>query len=194
MFVRKSNNRVHIIFKDTRENIKVSTFAADGKRELYHVTLLHCFHKKNQKLHHSFTYKRCFRLFLCLLPIFGIFLKSNLTVCRERFFNLYRHLFSSEKTNGFDKTGTNEGCVILWFSSIISAVMQEQFFLQERDIEIELEHIFTREQNNSHSLQRVQPPIKASQLAKEVSAKSNFVDSWSSFMCAYNLKKGREPQ
>ena len=38
-------------------------------------------------------------------------------------FNLYCDLFSSEKTNGFDKTGTNVWCVILWFSSIISAVL-----------------------------------------------------------------------
>ena len=33
MFVRKSNNKVHVIFKYTIENIKVSTFAANGKRQ-----------------------------------------------------------------------------------------------------------------------------------------------------------------
>ena len=33
MFVVKSNNKLHVIFKYTIENIKVSTFAANGKRQ-----------------------------------------------------------------------------------------------------------------------------------------------------------------
>ena len=44
MFVRKSNNKVHVIFKDTIENIKVSTFAADGKRHF--VPRVHYFYIK----------------------------------------------------------------------------------------------------------------------------------------------------
>ena len=44
MFVRKSNNMVHVIFKDTIENIKVSTFAADGKRQF--VQSVHYLHIK----------------------------------------------------------------------------------------------------------------------------------------------------
>ena len=44
MFVRKSNNMVHVIFKDTIENIKVSTFAADGKRQF--VLRVHYFYIK----------------------------------------------------------------------------------------------------------------------------------------------------
>ena len=40
MFVRKSNNMVHVIFKDTIENIKV----ADGKR--YFVPRVHYFYIK----------------------------------------------------------------------------------------------------------------------------------------------------
>ena len=44
MFVRKSNNMVHVIFKDTIENIKVSTFAADGKRQF--VQRVHYFYIK----------------------------------------------------------------------------------------------------------------------------------------------------
>ena len=44
MFVRKSNNMVHVIFKDTIENIKVSTFAADGRRQF--VQSVHYFYIK----------------------------------------------------------------------------------------------------------------------------------------------------
>lgn len=44
MFVRKSNNMVHVIFKDIIENIKVSTFAADGKRQF--VQSVHYFYIK----------------------------------------------------------------------------------------------------------------------------------------------------
>ena len=195
MFVRKSNSKVHVIFKYTIENIKVSTFAANGgKRQFVPRDCSLLLHKKIRSFTTVLLIKNVLDCFYMLIAHFQNFFKVESDVCRKRFFNLYRDLFSSEKTNGFDKTGTNVWCVILWFSVIISAVMQEQFLSQERGIEIELEHIFTREQNNSHSVQRVQPPIKASQLAKVVSAKSNFVDSWSSFMCTYNLKKGREPE
>ena len=44
IFVRKSNNMVHVIFKDTIENIKVSTFAADEKRQF--VPRVHYFYIK----------------------------------------------------------------------------------------------------------------------------------------------------
>ena len=50
MFARKSNNMVHVIFKDTIENIKVSTFAADGKRHF--VPRVHYFYIKKIR---SFT-------------------------------------------------------------------------------------------------------------------------------------------
>ena len=64
MFVRKSNNKVHVIFKYTKENIKVSTFAANGKRQFVPRDCSLLLHKKNQKFHYSFTNKKCFRLFL----------------------------------------------------------------------------------------------------------------------------------
>ena len=56
MFVRKSNNKVHVIFKDKIENIKVSTFAVDGKRQfvprdqVLSLLVVYCslpLHKKN---------------------------------------------------------------------------------------------------------------------------------------------------